>query len=211
MRHLIGGRLLVGLLIVLAAHPRVFAQGEEQAPAASNMPQNLVMFDFEEDTQSWDIPDWAKESEDDVGKIVSLSQEFASSGKSSMQLLADFPGGKWTGSYVEVMMYVTDWSPFGSISADLYLPDGAPNGLKAKFILTVGEKWEWTEMNRGISLQAGKWTTIKANLKPGSMDWKSFPSESFRKDVRKVGIRVESDKNPVYTGPIYIDNIRLGP
>jgi hypothetical protein len=191
--------------MAVAALTLSVAQSVVSAEGAS-----LVVFDFEDSTQSWDIPDWAKESEDDVGKIVSISEEVASNGDSSLQLLADFPGGRWTGAYVEVMMFVTDWTPFGSISADVYLPEGVPSGLKGRFILTLGEKWEWTEMNRGLPLEAGKWTTITANLRPTSLDWKTFPTEAFRKDIRKVGVRIESDRNPVYTGPIHIDHIRLG-
>ena len=64
-------------------------------------------------------------------------------------------------------------------------------------------------MNRGISLVPGEWTTIHANVKEGSTDWKFFPDENFRKDIKRLGVRVESDRKPVYTGPIYIDNVRL--
>lgn len=178
--------------------------------AASSAPSNtLVIFDYEGSLQDWAIPDWAKESPDYVGKVLSNSQETASHGKSSMQLLADFPGSKWTGGYVEVLMHVTDWSPFSSMAVDVYLPADAPKGLEARFILTVGEKWEWTEMNRAFPLEPGKWMTITANLKPGSLDWKFFPDDKFRKDIRKVGIRVESNNKPTYSGPVYFDNLRL--
>ena len=181
-----------------------------QSPAAQPQATGLVIFDFENGLQDWQIPDWAKESEDDVGRVLSTSEEFASHGKSSMQLLADFPGGKWTGGYVEVLMPVTDWGQFGTVSVDVYLPSSAPAGLEGRFILTVGEKWEWTEMNRALPLEPGKWTTITANLRPGSLDWKFFPDDTFRRDIRKLGVRTESNNKPVYSGPIYIDNIRLG-
>ncbi len=177
------------------------------AVAAEREP--LVIFDFEGSTQDWGIPDWAKESPDLAGKVLSISEEIASHGKSSLQLLADFPGDRWTGAYAEVVMHVTDWGPFGSVQADIYLPPNAPAGLQGRFILTVGEKWEWVEMNRAVSLEPGKWTTVSANLKAGSLDWKFFPTDAFRQDIRKFGIRVESDKRPVYSGPINIDNVRL--
>ena len=202
MRHtwqVIGGWAVALLMLASVAHAETA----------------MTIYDFEGGLQDWSIPDWAKEKEEDVGRIVTASQEVASSGLGSMQLLADFPGGAWTGSYVEVFMYVTDWSQFGEIAVDVYLPADAPTGLKARFILTVGEAWTWTEMNRAIVLEPGDWTTITANLKPGSLDWKFFPTDEFRKDVRKVGLRVESDKtkeygtSPVYSGPIYFDNIRL--
>ena len=191
------GMWLVGWLVVGSA------VAAEQEPT--------VIFDFEGGTQDWVIPDWAKASPDNVSKVLSISEEIASHGKSSLQLLTDFPGDKWTGAYVEVLMHVTDWSPFGSVAADVYVPPSAPEGLQGRFILTIGEKWEWVEMNRAITLQPGQWTTITANLKAGSLDWKFFPTETFRKDIRKVGIRVETDKNTAYSGPVYFDNVRLGP
>ncbi len=190
----------LGLVVLLAIGSN--ARAEEGA---------LTIFDFEGNLQEWIIPDWAKESTDHVGKILSTSAEVASHGTGSLQLLADFPGERWTGAYVEVLMHVTDWSKFGSLSVDAYLPPSAPAGLEARLILTIGEQWVWTEMNRPIPLVPGQWTTVTVNLKPGSLDWKFFPDEQFRKDIRKVGIRVESNKRPVYSGPIYFDNIRLGP
>jgi len=195
--------LIVGGALLTVSAGWVFAQ--------TGMEGVLTIFDFEGKLDEWVIPDWAKDSPDDVGRVISTSAEFASHGAESLQLLADFPGEKWTGAYVEVMMYVTDWSPFGSMSVDVFVPPSAPPGLQGRIILTVGEKWTWTEMNRPIALQPGEWTTITANLMPGSLDWKFFPSESFRKDIRKVGLRIESDKRPVYSGPVYIDNIRLTP
>jgi len=65
-------------------------------------------------------------------------------------------------------------------------------------------------MARSVPLVPGQWTTVSANLSPGSEDWKKTTvDDAFRKDVRKVAIRVESNKKPVYTGPVYVDNIRL--
>lgn len=178
--------------------------------AASVSAEELVIFDFEGgNLQDWVIPEWATTSTDYVGKELSPSADFVSSGSGSMQLMVDFPGGKaWRGAYAEIMMYVTDWSPFDSIKVDVYLPYTAPKGLKTRVILTVGEQWTWTEMNRAVPLVPDQWTTISANLRPGSLDWKFFPDESFRKDIRKVGIRIESD-GVTYRGPIYIDNVQL--
>ena len=64
-------------------------------------------------------------------------------------------------------------------------------------------------MSRGIRLQPGEWTTISARLTEDSMDWKRTKvTEEFKSDVRKIAIRIESDRIP-YFGPIYIDNLRL--
>ena len=178
------------------------------APAAQAQEDALVIFDFEGDVQDWAIPDWAMTSEDYKAQDLSPSVDFVSSGQGSIQILMDAPGGRWTGAYIERMMHVTDWTPFSGIAADVYLPYNAPKGMKARFILSVGEKWEWTEMNRGLDLVPEQWTTITANLKPGSLDWKFFPDDTFRKDIRKVGIRIEAD-GLAYRGPVYIDNVRL--
>lgn len=193
-----GRRLLVVIGAVLLGAAVVRAQEN-----------GLVIFDFENGMEDWVIPEWALSSPDNVSKSLTPSLDFVSHGKGSLQVLVDFPGGKWAGGYLERMMYVTDWTPFGAIAADIYVPYNAPNELKARFILTVGDKWEWTETNRALELHPDQWTTITAHLKEGSLDWKFFPDETFRKDIRKVGIRVEADEGAVYSGPIYIDNIRL--
>lgn len=198
-----GTRGLQGALVVML----LLAAGVSSATAQES---ELIIYDFEGSAQDWIIPEWETKSLDYVAKNVTASEDFSSHGKGSLQVLTAFPGaGKWTGAYVEIDVPVTDWSQFGSIAADVHVPYNAPAGLQARFILTVGENWQWTEMNRPAKLKPDQWVTVTANLKPGSMDWKFFPTESFRKDIRRIGIRVESDKGPVYTGPVFIDHIRL--
>jgi hypothetical protein len=149
------------------------------------------------------------EKEDYVGDSLAISDKYADEGKSSLELKVDFTGGKWTAAYVEIVEYF-DWMPYAQVAADVYLPADAPAGLKAKLILTVGENWDWTEMSKAVSLQPGKWTTVSANLKPGSTDWRrSNLTDAFRQDVRKFGLRIESNMKPLYKGSIYIDNARL--
>ncbi len=168
-----------------------------------------ILYSFEEDTEGWEIPDWAYEQQDSyVGEDVMISKDVSKKGKSSLKLLTNFHGGRWYGAIVEVMKFF-DWTPFSRISCDVYLPKDAPRGLKVTLILTVGENWKWTEMSRSIKLKPGEWTAISANLKPGSEDWKrTKPTDEFRADIRKIAIRVDSSK-VVYKGPIYIDNIVL--
>ena len=92
-----------------------------------------------------------------------------------------------------------------------YSPPDAPLGLNAKMILTVGDTWKFVEMSRSYPLIPGEWLTITANIEPGSYDWKRVvPDEKFAEDIRKVAIRIESDRKPKYSGPIYIDNVRAG-
>ena len=66
-------------------------------------------------------------------------------------------------------------------------------------------------MSRSFPLIPGEWITIEANLEPGSYDWKRVvPDETFAEDVRKIAIRVESNRKPKYEGVFYIDNVRVG-
>ncbi len=183
---------------------------EAAAPPAGPPKTEISIFGFEGSLEGWQIPDWASSSQDYVGQGLQISDSQASEGRFSMTLQADFPGDRWTGVYVEREIEVADWSPFGQLSLDLYVPPEAPEGLLGRIILTVGEEWVWTEMNHGIPLAPGRWTAITVNLKPGSMDWKFFPDDAFRRRVRKLGVRIESGQHgPAYRGPVYVDRIRL--
>jgi hypothetical protein len=176
---------------------------------SKHKPLKKVIFDFEKQTPYWEIPDWCLDKDDYVGKEIAFSSQFANKGKSSLEVLADFPGKKWSAAYLEVQEYF-DWTPYQNISADVYVPANGPYGLKAKIILTVGDDWKWTEMSRQVKLAPGEWTTVTANLVPGSSDWRRTEvTDEFRSDVRKLGIRVESNMRPVYRGPLYVDNVRL--
>lgn len=171
--------------------------------------EEKVIFGFEESVPSWEIPDWCFEKDECVAESIAISSKFFKEGKTSLEVMSNFSGGKWTSAYVEVQQFF-DWTSYKTISADIYIPKETPFGLQARIILTVGENWTWTEMTRLVKLVPGEWTTITANLTPGSTDWrKTEVTDAFRTDVRKMGIRVEADKRPEYIGPIYIDNVRL--
>lgn len=171
--------------------------------------EERVLFGFEKDAQGWEIPEWAMEQEDHVAKTIEASKDIAKEGKGSLKVTAAFPGKVWTAVLVEDFEYF-DWTPYKVVSVDVYIPKETPVGLKAKLILTVGENWKFTEMARSVALIPGEWVTISANILPGSEDWKkTVVDDSFRKDVRKIAIRIESNKKPEYNGPIYIDNVRL--
>ena len=100
-----------------------------------------VLFGFEKDTDGWRIPDWALEKEDCIAREVAVSKDWASEGKQSLAVTSEFLDKKWSGAYVEIEDYY-DWSPYGKISVDIYIPKDAPAGLKGKIILTVGEEWK---------------------------------------------------------------------
>jgi hypothetical protein len=171
--------------------------------------EETVLFSFENGLEGWEIPDWAYEKPDHVQQEINQSNNFAKNGNNSLEIQAEFPGGRWTGAIVEIMQYF-DWSDYSSIAVDLLIPEDAPLGLKAKMILTVGDSWKWVEQSKSASLKPGEWVTLSADLKPGSIDWRRVQvDDAFRADVRKLDIRVESNNKPAYTGPIYIDNIRV--
>lgn len=171
--------------------------------------EETVLFSFENGLEGWEIPDWAYEKPDHVQQELNKSDNFASNGNSSLEVVTEFPGGRWTGAITEIMQYF-DWTDYSEIACDVYLPEGAPLGLKGKIILTVGDDWKWVEQSKSVKLKPGEWITLKANLKPGSIDWRRVqPDDEFRADVRKIDIRIESNNKPAYSGPIYIDNVRV--
>lgn len=172
--------------------------------------KEFLLYNFEKDPQGWEIPDWALEKKDHVAEGISISEFQASSGRYALELDVNFPNSAgWRGAYVERVIDITDWTPFNYLSVDISLPKNGPRGLRARMILTVGDEWKWTEMNKSVTLTPGEWTVIKADLTSNSLDWRRFVTDSFRSDVRKMGVRIESNGNIAYKGPIYIDNVKL--
>ncbi len=183
---------------------------EEEVPSTAPITEERTFFGFENDLQGWEIPMWAESKSDYVAKGVVLSKDFASEGSASLKMVADFPGNTWTAALAEIEQYL-DISRYRVIRADIYLPKEAPIGLKAKMILTVGENWKFVEMNQDIPLMPGEWVTLGGNVEPGSYDWKRVvPDKDFATDIRKISIRIVSNRKPKYSGPIYIDNVRVG-
>jgi len=197
---------IMALGIIFSGVTFGFAQEEAQEEKSC---VEKVLFGFEKEIPSWEIPDWCFEKEDYVAESIAISKKYANEGVSSLEVMTDYSGGRWTAIYVEVQEYF-DWTPYESVSADIYVPEDASFGLKAKFIVTVGEDWTWIESSRQTKLIPGEWTTVSVSVAPGSNDWRRTQvDDEFRTDVRKLGIRVESNMRPVYSGPIYIDNVRL--
>jgi hypothetical protein len=193
-----------------AAISQPVEEKEVRIPSTAPITEERTYYDFEGDLDGWEIPMWAKDKSDYVAIDVTVSGEFFSEGQNSMKINASFPGGLWYAALTEIQQYL-DMSRYRVIRADIYLPEGAPEGLKAKIILTVGNNWKFVEMSRSVPLIPGEWMTLNANIEPGSYDWKRVvPDEEFSKDVRKIAIRIESNHKPAYTGPIYIDNVRVG-
>lgn len=189
-----------------------------------------VLYGFEAGDQGWSIPDWANERADYVCKVAGVSTDFASEGTHSLKLMVDFPGKSWGAAIVEGEAPF-DLTKYSTLLCDVYIPEGAPSKIFARLIVKVGNEWKWTEMSRPPSLKPGEWTTVSADLKPGSKDWKRVEmidkvesdgkihgkvrkevvidiTDEFRQDVKSMALRVESDRKE-YSGPVYIDNIRV--
>ncbi|MBF0216536.1 MAG: hypothetical protein HQL30_06030 [Candidatus Omnitrophica bacterium] len=168
-----------------------------------------ILFDFENDKGGWEIPSWAMDQPDHVAISLKHSDYIASNGKGSIECLADFPGGEWSGAFIEIPQYF-DLGKYLTMAADIYIPPACPKGLKTKLILTVGDDWKFIEMSRYVSLVPGKWVTLSADLSDTSKDFRSTEAKAgFRSDIRKLGIRVESFNKPVYKGPFYVDCVRV--
>ncbi len=167
-----------------------------------------ALYNFEQDDQGWEVPMWEKDKMDHVAEYLKPVKGVASNGRGSIEMYANFPGGTWTAALAEISQFL-DLGKYDALSVDVYVPPYCPPGLRAKIILTVGDDWQFVEMARGTKLVPGKWTTISASLASGSTDWRRIKvDENFRADVRKIAVRVEAEKAK-YSGPIYIDNVRV--
>ena len=179
-------------------------------PSSAPITEERTLFSFETGYEGFEIPNWVEENPGNASVSAGLSKSFASEGSQSICLNADFPGKIWTAAIIELEQFL-DLRGYRQIAVDIYVPKNAPLGLKAKIILTIGENWQWTEMVRSVALSPGEWVTVDANIEDGSFDWKrSEVTDAFRGDIRKIVVRIESNKTPIYNGPIYIDHIRVG-
>lgn len=198
-------------LLLLATFIAVFTYSmpvhAEREASAEGMER--VLFGFEKGTEGWEIPEWASKEKIDAAKSVKCSRDIAKSGQRSLRVNVSFPAAAYAAALVEEFEYC-NWTPYRELLCDVYLPKRAPQGLKAIMVLTVGDHWKRVEMSHYVDLVPGKWVTMSADILPGSKDWKTLSiKESFRKDVRKMAVKVVSDKEGQYAGPVYIDDVRL--
>src|SRR3989338_1554541 len=77
--------------------------------------RETVLFNFEKTTDGWGVPEWAMQKPEYVGQTVDSSNKYASKGKSSLEMMVNFPGGLWTAAYVEIADYY-DWTPYSTVS-----------------------------------------------------------------------------------------------
>ncbi len=168
-----------------------------------------TLYDFEGTDEGWAIPVWAYDKPDHVATFFRNIKGIASHGNGSIELYAEFPGGKWSAAIAWIQQYL-DISGYDTILVDVFLPPNAPAGIRGKIILTVSEDWRFIEMIRGTKLEPGRWTTVAGDLSEKSNDWKrTVMNKTFKADVRNIAVRIESNKKTPYSGPIYIDNVRI--
>ncbi|MBF0252228.1 MAG: hypothetical protein HQL29_00280 [Candidatus Omnitrophica bacterium] len=164
--------------------------------------------DFENDIDGWEIPNWAEEKQDHVATDIQLIKGISANGQYSLKVNSSFPGGQWTAAYIELPHYF-DLGNYNSLIAEVFVPHNCPKGLRGRFILTVSDSWRFVEMSHSIPLIPGKWNTITSDISETSRDWKrTLVDMDFKTDIRKIGIRIESDRKPIYSGPFYIDDVR---
>ena len=98
-------------------------------PSPPKIRRSRAFYDFERNTDGWEIPYWAAEKPDHVAVSLAVSDKVASSGTSSLRIDADFPGGMWTAALIEIQQFL-DLSKYDEISADILSPKHAPSALK---------------------------------------------------------------------------------
>jgi mannan endo-1,4-beta-mannosidase len=138
----------------------------------------------------------------------------ASNGSASLRVPVNFASTGWNFAGVyKGIAGLPDWSSQIKLAADVYVPSNA-TALQIKFILYNQESgWVSYAQNGGISnnwLDPGHWNTVYANLTPQSIDWSATPPSGFNKMVQLSMEIHHAYGSPVFTGDVFIDNVRLG-
>lgn len=178
-----------------------------------------IRFTFDDRIGGWDVPDWAFEKKDYVAGEVLLTGETVKTGSGALEVVCDFPGNRWAAALVELERDM-DLSEYNSISADIFIPQGAPQGFfKARFIITAGIGWYFIEMREPVDLLPGQWVNLTAKIEKQEelvSAWKGRGESRLFSNihlVKKLAIRIEYNASPPqtigasYHGPIYIDNV----
>ena len=178
-----------------------------------------IVFDFNESTQWWEIPEWASENIDYAGVSSGISNDFAFEGENSLKLICDFPGDVWKSAIVEHERDI-DLTGYKKITAHVYVPeDVKAQYLEARIVVTAGD-WFFIETRDSVKLKTGKWTTVEAVLNVSAngelKEWRcNDRQECIREnlnEVKRLAVRIEQNANPwqpdhKYSGSVYIDDI----
>lgn len=207
------GCVVLGFTAAGAAEDKKNAAKDGKEKEKKEMVQLMRLYDFETDIQDWYIPEWCFKKDDNAAVMVSVSKEKASTGQLSLKLGCKFLPLVYSQAYTEVSKKdgFYDLTGYKDIKADVFVPKEATKKFKGELVLTIlteDEEWEWTEVRKPISLVNGEWTMVSANIHVESTDWKQQITKEKRSRVKRIGVRVSTYDN-TYTGPVYIDNIRL--
>jgi hypothetical protein len=178
-----------------------------------------IRFTFDSGTEGWKIPGWSDDYPDYVAGEVLFSTKTVRSGTGALEVVCDFPGNRWAAALVEIEQDM-DLSQYDTISADIFIPKGAPKGFfKARFAITAGIGWYFIETRESVDLMPGRWVTLKTKIEKEETSVSAWAGRGDKRlfnhldQVKKVSIRIEYDAAPPHTtggrynGPIFIDNV----
>jgi hypothetical protein len=129
-------------------------------------------------------------------------------GHGSLQTTAGFPGEAAIYSDVK-----TNWNGYARLTFDVYVPEGAPNDMRA-MVYCRERDWWWYETLLDPLLRPGDWTKLIVDISPDSAIWTARGHKRawdgyVAQNIRRMGIRIFGHRK--YAGPVYIDNIELWP
>jgi len=175
-------------------------------PVVSRHPQGAVIGERKS------LPRFENQWEAATRLSPSTTVQFAASpterGRNAMRLKAGFPGE------AAVFTRLTeDWTGYGRMAFDVYLPKNAPRDMRA--MVYVRERdWWWYQTLLPTLLRPGDWTKLIVDISPESDLWQAVGHKRqwdgyAAQNVREVGLRIFGHRK--YTGPVYIDHIELWP
>jgi hypothetical protein len=164
-----------------------------------------VIFDFEQNVEGWGYTERVK------GRQAQVSAERGSLGsKSSLKFEASFPGQ----TEVSVPLQRANWSAYGEVSLNIYLPDDAPNTTQA--LLFVKDRDHlWYQHLWSDYLRPGAWNHLRVPLAASAGAWEFRGhhkpwNDTSRLALLELGVRVFCKDKP-FSGAVYLDKVTLHP
>ena len=169
-----------------------------------------LRFSFEGATDAW----VASPLDGNTGEVAP-STERASAGDSSLSIAATFPGS------VGITYHpIDDFTGFGELALDLFVPEDAPEDLDL-YIYLKDKEYRWyqtaplkaTDTGLPRSRKWGAWRHIAVPLDGSAPIWEAgdqmaaWGRATYR--PHELGLRLFS--NEQWSGPIYVDEIALRP
>lgn len=197
---------MYGVMEVIHHNARRWGYGEEFLPVTSPYVDGQAIHSFE-DSQPLFQPN---QSDPGYGGLLTVSNEKASEGEYALKIPLQF-----TEEYQWYWLNASEHIPVeltGQVlAADIYLPPDAPP-LTVKFSLNGVQQQESSRLNN--YLLPGQWNTVYAVLEeketsPDGLDWESLSIPTQEGKMTGLGL-LFINANSLYTGCVYVDNIRTG-